>query len=287
MKYYILILLTFLTITSNLRAQVKFGHYIGFEVDEWVYSKNQKTHVLLETIELNTQVILSEEKIEFQKGEDASWLGNKWEFDDIDTTDDGTVFYRYLDERDQMVLITPKNNFLYYYYNWDNTFENFRNLTVYKNLELTGKEERALEDSKEQIVLGKFIITDAKFNGEDVTPKIVMNKGYTVFYTFKGDEELYMANYFTEDETQSFGLLYDSNLEEFEETEDEYKTEVLTSSWRYINDYDENKGTAKIKFTKTYKPLGIIFELTILAEDLDFMVYKGYMEGSLDFSFFK
>jgi len=286
MKNNILLFISFLTLTSNLSAQVKEGHYIGFEVDEWVYSKNQKTHVFLETVELNTQIIMTKDYIEFQKGEDATWLSNKWAFDEIDTTKDGTVFYRYLDERDQMVLITPKNNLLYYYYNWDNTFENFRNLTVYKNLELINGEKQTYESSEEQIVIGKFIITDATLNGEDITPTLVMNKSFTVFYTYKGSEELYMANYFREDDSQSFGLLYDSKLEEFEETDDEYKTEVLTSSWRYINDYDEKKGTAKIKFTKIYKPQGIIFELTIIPENLDFLVYKGYMEGSLDFSMF-
>lgn len=287
MKNYIILLLAFMTLVPNLSAQVKEGHYIGFEVDEWVYSKNQKTHVFLETVELNTQLNLYKNKIEFKKGKEADWLANSWEFDEMVKEKDGTVFYRYFDEREQMVLINPEENLLYYYYNWDKTFENFRNLTVYKNLEFAAKKNQRIEEEEEQVDLARFIITDATFNGEDVTPTVVKSKGYTVFYTFKGKEEIYMANYLSEDDTQSYGLLYDSNLEQFEETEDEYKTDFLTSSWRYVNDYDEKKGTAKIQLIKIYKPQGIIFELKIIAENLDVMIYKGYMEGSLDFSKFK
>lgn len=287
MKNTLLLFISFLTLISNLSAQVKEGHYIGFEVDEWVYSKNKKTHILLETVELNTQIIMSKNKIEFQKGKDAEWLANKWEFDETVKEEDGTVFYRYFDEREQMVLFTPDNNLLYYYYNWDDTFKNFRNLTVYKNLQLKSKKIQNREDSEEQVDLARFIITDAKFNGEDITPMAVKNKAYTVFYTYKGKEDVYMANFFSEADSQSFGLLYDSNLEMFDETDEEYKTDVLTSSWSYTNDYDDKKGTAKIKLIKIYKPQGIIFELTIIAENLDLIVYKGYMEGSLDFSVFK
>jgi hypothetical protein len=54
-----------------------------------------------------------------------------------------------------------------------------------------------------------------------------------------------------------------------------------------MNDYDDKKGTAKIQLTKIYKPQGITFELKIIPENLDLIVYKGYMEGSLDFSVFK
>ena len=96
-----------------------------------------------------------------------------------------------------------------------------------------------------------------------------------------------MANYFSKADSQSYGLLYDSNLEELEETDDQYKTDILTSSWRYFNDYDGKKGTAKIQLTKIYKPQGISFELEILAENLDLIIYKGYLDGSLDFSQFK
>lgn len=284
MRNYLLVFVAFLITSLNLPAQIKDGHYIGFEVDEWVYSKNQKKHIFLETVELNTQIRISKNNIEFQKGKDAEWLANKWEFDGTVKEEDGTVFYRYFDEREQMVLFTPDNNLLYYYYNWDKTFENFRNLTVYKNLEFAGKKNQRIEEEEEQVELARFIITDATFNGEDATPEVVKNKAYTVFYTFRGKEEVYMANYFSEADSQSFGLLYDSNLEVFEETDEEYKTDVLTSSWRYTNDYDDKKGTAKIKLIKIYKPQGIIFELTIIAENLDLMVYKGYMEGSLDFS---
>ena len=280
-------MLTFLTLVPNGYSQVKEGQYTGKDVDEWVYSKNQKTHVFLETLEINTEIVLKEDRIEFKKGKGADWLANKWEFDEVIKEKNGIVFYRYFDERQQMILINPENNMLYYYYNWDKTFKNFNNLSIYKNLQLKGNRNLGLEDNREQIDLAKFIITDATLNGEDVTPTVVRNKAYTVFYTFSGEDEIYMANYFSKADSQSYGLLYDSNLEELEETDDQYKTDILTSSWRYFNDYDGKKGTAKIQLTKIYKPQGISFELEILAENLDLIIYKGYMEGSLDFSQFK
>jgi len=287
MKNHLVLMLTFLTLVPNGYSQVKEGQYTGKDVDEWVYSKNQKTHVFLETLEINTEIVLKEDRIEFKKGKGADWLANKWEFDEVIKEKNGIVFYRYFDERQQMILINPENNMLYYYYNWDKTFKNFNNLSIYKNLQLKGNRNLGLEDNREQIDLAKFIITDATLNGEDVTPTVVRNKAYTVFYTFSGEDEIYMANYFSKADSQSYGLLYDSNLEELEETDDQYKTDILTSSWRYFNDYDGKKGTAKIQLTKIYKPQGISFELEILAENLDLIIYKGYMEGSLDFSQFK
>jgi len=287
MKNHLVLMLTFLTLVPNGYSQLKEGHYTGKDVDEWVYSKNQKTHVFLETLEINTEIVLKEDRIEFKKGKGADWLANKWEFDEVIKEKNGTVIYRYFDERQQMILINPEDKMLYYYYNWDKTFKNFNNLSIYKNLQLKGSRNLGLEDNREQIDLAKFIITDATLNGEDVTPTVVKNKAYTVFYTFTGEEEIYMANYFSKADSQSYGLLYDSILEEFEETDHQYKTDILTSSWRYFNDYDGKKGTAKIKLIKIYKPQGIISELTIIAENLDLMIYKGYMEGSLDFSQFK
>ncbi len=281
-----MIILLFLGTTLNLNAQVIEGYFVGKEVDEWVYSENQKKHVLLETIDLDTKIIIGKDKIQFKKGDNADWLENKWTFDKIIESENGTTYHRYLDERDQMVLIEPSENLLLYYYNWDKTFENFRNLTVYKNLQKRKSidDTKAIEENQE--VLAKFIIADATFNGEDVSQSVVQNKAYTVFYKIKDSDEIYMANYFSEAKSQSFGVLYDSNLEEFEETQDEYRYDVLTSSWRYVNDYDDKKGTAKIELTRIFKPQGVTFELKIISENLDFIVYKGYMEGTLDFSVF-
>ena len=35
---------------------------------------------------------------------------------------------------------------------------------------------------------------------------------------------------------------------------------------------------------KVYKPQGVAFTVKIIPENLDIIVYKGYMEGTIDFS---
>jgi hypothetical protein len=84
--------------------------------------------------------------------------------------------------------------------------------------------------------------------------------------------------------TQSFGRLYSSEHASLKESYDKYKADIFYFNWRYINDYDSKKGTAKVRLVKIYKPQGVIFSCTVIPEDLDVLEYKGYMNGTLDFS---
>jgi hypothetical protein len=45
-------------------------------------------------------------------------------------------------------------------------------------------------------------------------------------------------------------------------------------------------GTAKVRVLKTYKPQGIAVTVKIIPENLEILIYKGYLEGSIDFSAF-
>lgn len=136
----------------------------------------------------------------------------------------------------------------------------------------------------QQTTIAKFIITDASVNGVDNTPTILDQGAYTVFYTSDNDGLIYMANYWPKNGTQSFGPMYSSQTATYDETYETYKADIFYFNWRYINDYDSKKGTAKVQFTKIYKPQGIAFILKIIPENLDIIVYKGYMEGTIDFS---
>lgn len=82
-------------------------------------------------------------------------------------------------------------------------------------------------------------------------------------------------------ETQSFGSMYSAETETYNET---YKADVFYYNWRYTNDYDGKSGTAKVQLTKIYKPQGIAFVLKIIPENLDIIIYKGFMEGTINFS---
>jgi hypothetical protein len=136
----------------------------------------------------------------------------------------------------------------------------------------------------QQKTLAKFIISDATDNKEDVTETALLTGQYLVFYT-TAQGELYMANVRPKiQNSQSYGRLYAAETKSLNETYETYKADIFYFRWRYINDYDSKKGTATVKFMKIYKPQGVTFILTMIPENLDVLIYKGYMEGSLDFS---
>lgn len=132
-------------------------------------------------------------------------------------------------------------------------------------------------------VQAKFIIQDARLNKADITEHVLKSKSYLAVYTVKGDTQPKFANVMASADTQSYGNIFDLVGETKEATDNTYKTESYSFKWSYINDYDNKKGTAIIKLLKITKDVGIAFECTIIPENLDVIVYKGYMEGSLNF----
>lgn len=138
--------------------------------------------------------------------------------------------------------------------------------------------------AQRQETLAKFIITDATMNGVDVTPTLLSNKAYTVFYTSDNDGLIYMANVWPKSNSQSYGPMYSIENQKKRETYETYEADIFYFNWRYINTYDNKKGTAKVQVIKIYKPQGVAFTVKIIPENLDITVYKGYMEGTIDFS---
>lgn len=141
--------------------------------------------------------------------------------------------------------------------------------------------------AQDQETIATFVITDATSNGIDETPILLEAGAYTVFYTSNNDGLLYMANVWPNNNSQSFGPMYSTKTASYNETYETYKADIFFFNWRYENDYDLKKGTAKVEFTKIYKPQGVAFVLKIIPENLDVIVYKGYMDGTLDFSIYK
>ena len=132
-----------------------------------------------------------------------------------------------------------------------------------------------------QETLSKFIISDASKNGNDITETILEQNAYIVFYT-NNDNNLYMANVWSKNNSQSFGRLYNTKHKKLKETYDSFEADIFYFRWRYINSYDTKKGTATIELIKIYKPQGVTFKIKIVPENLDVLVYKGFMEGTLD-----
>ena len=140
-----------------------------------------------------------------------------------------------------------------------------------------------IEDQK---TIAKFIITDAKKNGEDFTPLILKAGAYTVFYKNGNDDLIYMANVWPKNNSQSYGPMYGVKSEKIEESYENYEADFFYFNWKYTNDYDKKTGTAKVQVIKIYKPQGVAFSVKIIPENLDVIIYKGYMDGSIDFSIF-
>jgi hypothetical protein len=277
------ILLTgILTLTIFCFGQVKNGYYSGNLVEEYVWSRTNEEYKLLESNPMKTEIVFSPETIYFKKGANAKWLQNKWSFDRTVEDENGSTYDRYYDNRSQMILINYESSEILYYYNWDEPSNTFTNIAIYKNLnEATGSISNS---SIKQEVIAKFIITDGTLNGIDNTPTILDQGAYTAFYTFDNDGLIYMANYWPKNDSQSYGPMYSAETNSLHETYETYKADIFYYNWRYTNDYDGKTGTAKVQLTKIYKPQGVAFILKIILENLDIIVYKGYMEGTIDFS---
>lgn len=137
--------------------------------------------------------------------------------------------------------------------------------------------------AQQQNTLAKFVIQDARINHEDVTLTYLRSGGYIVFYENQYGY-LNMANVMSNRNTQSYGRLYSVNHKKIEETSTEYEADIFDFRWSYVNDYDGKEGTAQVRLVKIFKPAGVAFQCTIIPENLDLIEYKGFMEGTINFS---
>jgi hypothetical protein len=130
----------------------------------------------------------------------------------------------------------------------------------------------------------EFIITDARRNDQDITEWALNNGAKIVFYVPEDSPgEVFMSNYMSVANTQSWGRTYEMNKEHFDETETSFETDVFTFKWSYQNSYDTKKGTAQVSLTKIFKPQGVVVSIQMITESLDILEYKGYLEGTLQF----
>lgn len=135
--------------------------------------------------------------------------------------------------------------------------------------------------------LAKFTITEAKFNGVDKSSLLLDAEAYIIFYTTGTDELLYMANVRSNSNSQSFGPIYGVESKNREESDEYYKTDFINFNWQYANTYNDKTGTAQVQVTKIYKPQGVEFVIKIIPENLDEAIYKGRMDGTIDFSIYE
>lgn len=56
----------------------------------------------------------------------------------------------------------------------------------------------------------------------------------------------------------------------------------MSFKWSYENSYNEKRGTANVELIIINKPVGKAFIMTIIPENLNVLIYKGYVDGSLN-----
>ena len=136
----------------------------------------------------------------------------------------------------------------------------------------------------QQKTLAKFVITSASENGEDITPMLLEQGAFCVFYTFEGDSVMYLSNQWPKNATQSFGPLFPKEECVTSESLLSRNSGVSNYSWYFMNDYNNEKGTAQVQLTKFQKVIGVTFIIEIITPKKDVLEYKGYLEGSIDFT---
>lgn len=135
--------------------------------------------------------------------------------------------------------------------------------------------------AQETYEIAKFEVLYGQDSGIDITTQMLEANAYLVFYFSDDKEKILFANFWEKSESQSYGEIYSIVKEEFPETEKEFKNELFRFNWDYQNSYDDITGTAKVKLWIVYKPKGTYFEITIIPENLDVLVYKGKMQGDI------
>lgn len=130
----------------------------------------------------------------------------------------------------------------------------------------------------------KFIATSSSNNGVNTSSLFIDEyKTFSVLYQTENDG-LYFANVCENGNSQSWGPVYNFKQDNTLSDKNYYR---WTFSWNYKNSYDDKKGTCKCSLDLHRKAQGIISTITIVTEELDVIVYKGYVEGTLDFSVFE
>lgn len=121
-------------------------------------------------------------------------------------------------------------------------------------------------------------IIQVTIDGKDCTEVFLENEAFLALY--ERDGKLYFANCWQKAGTQSYGSI--TILEHKENNDAEYPTETTSLLWRYANTYDDKTGTANILMRLTYRPISVAFELSILTESAELLIFKGYVNGSLE-----
>jgi len=137
--------------------------------------------------------------------------------------------------------------------------------------------------AQQQTSSAKFYVVMAYENGRDISSWATSSDIYTVFYIV--DDELYMANVCPEQNSQSYGPIYNMKSKSYPATATEPERDEFKFNWAYKNTYNSKKGVCKVNFTKAYDEDGNTYSLLdMTTEDHRNIRYIGYMENYFDLS---
>jgi len=126
-----------------------------------------------------------------------------------------------------------------------------------------------------------FEIRNAQKNGDDFTEQLLKENASLILYQTTTTDSILFSNFWEKSNSQSYGRIYSITKSNNPDKEEKNKSDVYTFYWGYYNTYDQKEGTAMVKILVVYKPQGTYFEITILPENLDELIYKGRMKGDL------
>ena len=134
----------------------------------------------------------------------------------------------------------------------------------------------SLEAQKEdRIIIEKFITTKMLINGISTSELL---PSYSILYKIKNREGLNMANISLKKNSESFGTI-DSFTKRSTKDTSGNKVVVYEFNWHYKNSYDDVNGIAKVQIIKIFKQETVSTTVKMIPENLDILIYKGYIEN--------
>ncbi len=132
-------------------------------------------------------------------------------------------------------------------------------------------------------ILSEFKVKDVRTNGIDYTKKALEGENNLFFYKDNETNEVLFSNYWKKTASQSYGPIYNLEFKYFKETYENYEREEYKFKWSYKNTYEEKVGTCDADLFLEYKPMGIYFDLKLIAENLDELHYRGEFNGTMSY----
>lgn len=129
-----------------------------------------------------------------------------------------------------------------------------------------------------QEIIGSFHIQNGMKDGMNIQQNLLDQKAKIIFYRDSETGELMMCNYWTKDNTQSFGKISSIHKEVMEATSNNYPYEEYLFEWNFQNTYDEKKGTAQVKLLVVQSDNETLYQITIVPKDLKVLLYIGLEE---------